>query len=227
VLEPALGKIGKLKTARKGVGRFSVIVTGKAAHAGLDPDKGVSAIWEIANVIQRLQALNNLESGVTVNVGLVNGGMGSNVIAPEATASVDVRVPTMEDARSIKRAIEAIEPELVGTTVTITGEFGRLPLERTPANRQLWHLAQLAASDIGVTLEEGMAGGGSDGNLTSPYSATLDGLGAVGDGAHAAHEFIYLDKLAERGAILGNLLLQPELRHIRKQSEQLADFHVR
>jgi glutamate carboxypeptidase len=226
VLEPALGMSGKLKTARKGVGRFSVIVTGRAAHAGLDPDKGVSAIWEMANVIQRLQALNEREAGVTVNVGLVNGGLGSNVIAPEATASVDVRVPTLSDAHRIKQVIEAIEPVLDGTTVTITGDFGRMPLERTPANRQLWHLAQEAAAQIGVSIEEGMAGGGSDGNLTSPFTATLDGMGAVGDGAHAAHEFIYLDKLSERGAILGNLLLHPALRRADSvPTEQLVHFH--
>lgn len=211
VLEPALGTDGRLKTARKGVGRFDVVVTGKAAHAGLDPDKGVSAIWGMATVIQKLQALNDLERGISVNVGLVSGGLGSNVIAPESTASVDVRVPTAADAEALLAQIEAIEPDLPGTTATIRGGFGRPPLERTPANRQLWHAAQAAGRAIGVTLEEGMAGGGSDGNLTSPYTATLDGLGAVGDGAHASHEYIYLDKLVERGAILGGLLLAAPL----------------
>jgi glutamate carboxypeptidase len=211
VLEPAMGEIGKLKTSRKGIGRFEVLVTGKAAHAGLDPDKGVSAIWGIANVIQRLQALNNRETGVSVNVGLVNGGIGSNVIAPAATASVDVRVLTAEDANRLKHAIQSIETGLSGTTVTITGDFGRPPLERTPGNRQLWHLAQDAGTQIGVSLEQGMAGGGSDGNLTSQFTATLDGMGAVGDGAHAPHEFIYLDRMIERGAILGSCIMHPAI----------------
>ncbi|MCO5186176.1 MAG: M20 family metallopeptidase [Anaerolineae bacterium] len=218
VLEPALGPSGKLKTARKGVGQFTVHVTGKAAHAGLDPDKGVSAIWEMAYVIQQLQALNDLTVGISVNVGVVKGGLGSNVIAPEASAVVDVRVPSLAAAEHIKQAILTIKPHLAGTTVTIQGDFGRPPLERTRANQMLWQLAQQSADAIGVTLEEGMAGGGSDGNLTSPYTATLDGMGAVGDGAHAAHEFIYLDKMVERGAILGDMLLQPPLSELAKDN---------
>jgi len=211
VLEPSLGRDGKLKTARKGVGRFSVKIKGQAAHAGLDPEKGASAILELSHVVQALFALNDSERGVTVNVGTIEGGMRPNVVAPESGAVVDVRVRTQEDAERVTQAIHGLQPSVPGTSLTIEGGIGRPALEPTPRNRQLWSLAQTLSSEIGLELQEGLAGGGSDGNTTSLYTATLDGLGPVGDGAHAPHEFLYLDETLQRTALLTLLLLAPPL----------------
>ena len=207
VLEPSLGLSGKLKTARKGVGHFKIRAFGRAAHAGLDPEKGISAILELSHLIQKLFAMNDLDHGISVNVGMVEGGLRSNVVAPTSSAVVDVRVPTLEYAKKVEQEIMALEPVISGVTVTIEGQFNRPPLERTPANRRLWKKALRLGNIINVNLEEGLAGGGSDGNTTSQLAATLDGLGAVGDGAHANHEFIFLDKMVERSALLALLLL--------------------
>jgi glutamate carboxypeptidase len=209
VLEPSLGPEGKLKTQRKGFGCFTVTVRGKAAHAGLEPEKGASAILEIAHVIQYLHGLSNPERGVTVNVGVIQGGLQSNVVAPEAHAEVDVRVLTQADRAAIKRAIADLRPVTPGTRIEITDVIDRPPLERTPRNRELYQVAERAAQALGVDIGEGTVGGGSDGNTTSVFSATLDGLGAVGDGAHADHEFVYVDRLPERAALLALLLLAP------------------
>ena len=211
VLEPALGPSGKLKTGRKGVGTFSVTIKGRAAHAGLDPEKGVSAILELSHVIQKLFALNDPQRGVSVNVGKIEGGTRSNVIAAESRAQIDVRVQNAADARLIEAAIHNLQPELPGIELEITGAVNRLPLERTPRNQTLWALAQDIGRELGIQLEEGTAGGASDGNTTSQWTATLDGLGAVGDGAHADHEFVTLDKMVERAALLAMLLLAPSL----------------
>jgi glutamate carboxypeptidase len=210
-MEPALGIDGKLKTRRKGVGRFSITVQGQAAHAGLDPDKGVSAILELSYVIQKLHALNDPANGININVGVIEGGTRPNVIAPTSSAEVDVRVPTMETADLIEKTIRQITPRLNGITLEVSGNFNRLPLEKTQANEQLWQLAQTQGKKLNLALQEGMAGGGSDGNTTSLYTATLDGLGAVGDGAHADHEFLFIDKMIERSALLALLLLAPPL----------------
>lgn len=207
ILEPALEPGGKLKTARKGVGRFEVVVKGRAAHAGLDPESGRSAILALSYVIQQLHALNDPQAGVTVNVGLVDGGVGANVVPPVSKAIVDVRVRTQHDAALMEERLQQLTTPVPDTTVTVAGAFGRPPLERTAANRALWELARQVGRQIGLELEAGTAGGGSDGNYTSLYTATLDGLGAVGDGAHAAHEFLYIDKMIERTALLALLLL--------------------
>ncbi|NCF67870.1 MAG: M20/M25/M40 family metallo-hydrolase [Chloroflexi bacterium] len=209
ILEPALGVSGKLKTARKGVGRFDVVVRGKAAHAGLDPEKGISAILALSHVIQELYTLNDLQEGISVNVGLIEGGLQSNVIAPEGRATVDVRVPTKAEVRRLEESIMNLEPPMPGISLEIEGGFNRPPLEPTLENQALWHAAQELGHGLGLALEQGMAGGGSDGNYTSLYTATLDGLGAVGDGAHAQHEFLYIDKMIERTALLAQLLLRP------------------
>jgi glutamate carboxypeptidase len=209
VLEPALGPEGQLKTARKGVGKFHVVVRGRGSHAGLAPEEGASAILELSHVIQQLHALSDLAAGISVNVGMIEGGQRPNVVAPEARAVVDVRVPTAEAARRVEAEILTIEATTPRATVEITGGIGRPPLERTPRNRRLWAQAQEAARCLGLDLTEGTAGGGSDGNTTSLYTATLDGLGAVGDGAHAAHEFAVLDRMDERAALLALLLLAP------------------
>lgn len=207
VLEPSLGPSGKLKTARKGIGRFTVTVEGKAAHAGLDPGAGASAILELSHVIQSLFSLNDLDRGVTVNVGTIDGGLRPNVVAPKSQAVVDVRVATQKDAEQIESTIRGLESVTPGTTLQIEGGFGRPPMERTPANRRLWNLARQLGTNLGLELEEGMAGGGSDGNTSSLYTATLDGLGAVGDGAHAHHEHLIPGKSLERAALLALLLL--------------------
>jgi glutamate carboxypeptidase len=209
VLEPSLDVDGKLKTARKGVGRFTVTIRGRAAHAGLNPEAGASAILELSHVIQKLFGLNDPEKGVTVNVGMIDGGLRANVIAPQSSALVDVRVLTREDARRIEETILSLEAETPGVTLEIEGRIGRPPMERTPANRALWNRALDLAHSLDLPLQEGVAGGASDGNTTSLFTATLDGLGAVGDGAHAVHEYVELSRIPERGALLGLLLLSP------------------
>ncbi len=207
VMEPSLGPSGLLKTSRKGVGRFVITVAGRAAHAGLDPEKGISAILELSHVVQTLFALNDPDRGVTVNVGTIDGGMRPNVIAPESRAVIDVRVRTKIDAQQIEQAIHSIEPTVPGTELHISGRIGRPPLEPTPGNRQLWHRAADAADALGIEIAEGAAGGGSDGNWTSLFAPTLDGLGAVGDGAHALTEHVVEEKMPERAALLACLLL--------------------
>jgi glutamate carboxypeptidase len=213
VLEPSLGPAGKLKTARKGVGRFIIRIKGKSAHAGLDPESGASAIVELSHVIQKLHALNDAERGITVNVGMIEGGQRPNVVAPTSRATADVRVLTCEDAEIVERTIRSLEVSTSGVTLDIEGGIRRPPMERTPRNRMLWHTAQEAAERLGIDLEEGTAGGASDGNETSTFCATLDGLGAVGDGAHAEHEYVDLDKMVERTALLVLLLLADPLEH--------------
>jgi glutamate carboxypeptidase len=211
VLEPSLGIDGRIKTARKGVGRFTVTVSGKAAHAGLDPEAGASAILELSHVIQKLFRLNDPEHGTSVNVGVIDGGIRPNMIAPESRAIIDVRVQTHSDAERIERAIHGLEAETPGVRLTIEGSIGRPPMERTPRNQRFWRVAQQLAAELDLEIDEAVAGGGSDGNTTSLYTATLDGMGAVGDGAHAHHEFVYLDLLPVRCALLTQLLLAPPL----------------
>ena len=209
VLEPSLGEEGAIKTERKGVGRFTITVHGKAAHAGLDPEGGASAILELSHVIQSLFALNDADQGITVNVGTVDGGLQPNVIAPHSQAVVDVRVPTIADGERIEQAIYALEPVTEGVRLIIDGGIGRPSMEKTPRNEALWQQARSLGREMGLELTETRAGGGSDGNTTSQYTATLDGLGPVGHGAHAEHEFLYIDKTIERAALLALLLLAP------------------
>lgn len=209
VLEPSLGPAGRIKTRRKGSLRFTVRVSGRAAHSGLDPEKGASAIQELARVILRLYALADPGRGVTVNVGVVSGGLRRNVVAPDASAEVDVRVLRMEDARAIERAVRGLEPETPGTGIVVEGGMDRPPLEPTPGNQALWEAAARCARELGLELEEGTAGGASDGSFTSQITPTLDGLGVVGDGAHAVHEHVEVARMPERAALLALLLLEP------------------
>jgi glutamate carboxypeptidase len=211
VMEPALGIDGAIKTARKGVGRFTVRVSGKAAHAGLDPGSGASAILELSHIIQVLFEMNDPDKGISVNVGTIDGGIRPNVIAPESKAVIDVRVATQADAKMIEAKIRRIKPQTPGVTLNIDGFIGRPPLEPTPANRALWNQARDIARKLDLELTEGMAGGGSDGSTTSQYTATLDGMGPVGDGAHADHEYLLLDKTIERAALLALLILAPTI----------------
>ena len=211
VLEPSMGPAGKLKTSRKAVARYRITVIGKAAHAGLDPESGASAILELSHVIQKLFGLNDPQNGISVNVGTIDGGLRANVIAPMSSAIVDVRTNSQADAQAIEKVILALTADTPGTSLEISGQIGRPAMERTPRNQALWQLAKQHAEGLGLSLEEGQAGGGSDGNTTSQFTATLDGLGAVGDGAHAEHEHIDIDKTMERTALLASLLLAPSL----------------
>ncbi len=206
ILEPPLGIEGKLKTARKGIGRFTLTVKGKPAHAGLNPDKGVSAIVELSYHIQYLFELNDFKKGITVNVGMIEGGTSANVIAAESRAVIDVRVHNNKDAEFISKKILGLKPINKDIELLVEGYFGRPPMEKTNRNQKLWKMAKNLGELIDLELEESTAGGGSDGNTTSRYTATLDGLGTIGDGAHAKHEFIFTDKLIERTALLTILL---------------------
>jgi len=209
VLEPALGIAGRIKTARKGTGSFRIRVEGKAAHAGLAPEEGVSAILEMSHVIQELFALNDPARGITVNVGTVGGGLRSNVVAPDSHAEVDVRVPTWDDAHLVGDAIGGLRPSTDGVKLSVSGGFDRPPMEKSPANQSLWELCRSLGSEIGLELDDGTAGGASDGNFTSQFCATLDGMGAVGHGAHAHHEHILIEETLRRCELLALLLLTP------------------
>ena len=211
VMEPALGQRGAIKTERKGIGRFTVTVYGKAAHAGLDPEAGASAILELSHVIQKLFALNDVERGITVNVGTIDGGIQPNVIAPHSKAVVDVRVPTVEDGDEIERTIHAFQATTPDVRLHIEGSIGRPAMQSTPRNRRLWDVAREAGAALGLELQQARAGGGSDGNTASQYTATLDGLGAVGDGAHAVHEHLLIDETLQRIALLTLLLVAPPM----------------
>ena len=206
VLEPALPG-GALKTARKGCGEFHLTIHGIAAHAGLDPGKGASAIHELASQIAEIERLQDLRRGISVNVGTVSGGTRPNVVAEQAHAIVDVRAPTRDGAQSVEAALRALQPRRAGTRLTIEGGFERPPMERGPAVVELFSRASRVASLLGRELGEGSAGGGSDGNFTAAMGVpTLDGLGAVGDGAHAAHEHVEVSALPWRAALLAGLL---------------------
>jgi glutamate carboxypeptidase len=210
VLEPSLGVEGRLKTERKGVARYTVTVRGRAAHAGLDPTAGASAILELSHVIQALFALNDPARGVTVNVGTIDGGLRPNVVAPESRAVVDVRTRTGDDAAHVDAAIRALAPVTPGTSLAVEGGLGRPPLEPTPRNAALFETARSLGARVDLALDGGLAGGGSDGSTASLYTATLDGLGPVGDGAHAAHEYLEIGPTLDRAALLALLLLAPE-----------------
>jgi glutamate carboxypeptidase len=209
ILEPAFGRTGKLKTARKASGSFTITIKGRAAHAGINPEEGASAILEMSHQIQRLFALNNAAQGITVNVGTVDGGLRSNVVAAEVRATVDVRVRTRQDAVEVAAAIRGLRPVNPETTIQVEGGIEQPPMEPLPRNQALWRLARDLGRRLGLELDEAAVGGASDGNTTSQYTATLDGLGAVGDGAHATHEHALISQLVERCALLVLLLLAP------------------
>lgn len=208
VLEPPLAD-GRLKTARKGVGGFSVDVEGKAAHAGIEPEKGINAITELALQIPRINALANPAVGTTINVGLIEGGTTPNVVPAKATARVDVRVAKQDEAQRIEAAFHALEPITPGASIRVTGGVNRPPMERTPAIEALFERAQHIGASLELELGQGSTGGGSDGNFTAALGVpTLDGLGTPGGGAHAIDEHILIDALPERAALLACLLLE-------------------
>jgi glutamate carboxypeptidase len=206
VLEPGTGLEGKVKTARKGIGTYTLKVHGVAAHAGVDFQRGASAVVEVARQIEHLTGFTNLARGVTVNPGVVSGGTRGNVIAAEASAQVDIRVPRMQDARALERKFRAMKPFDKRCSLEIGGGLSRPPMERGKGTIALFTLARGLARELGVALEESSTGGGSDGNFTAAIGVpTLDGIGAVGEGAHAAHESILIERIADRVALLAKL----------------------
>lgn len=209
VLEPALGPDARLKTSRRGVGFFRVSIAGRSAHAGLDPASGASAIEELSRVIARLHGMTDHAAGVSVNVGTVRGGVRPNVVAGAASAEVDVRVTSVEQGRRIEREILGLAAVTPGCRLEVRGSIDRPPLERNGRNARLWEAARRLGASMGLVLDEGMSGGASDGNTTSMTTATLDGLGGVGDGAHAVHEHVEVDRSLERCALLAGLILLP------------------
>ena len=211
VLEPGTGLAGKLKTARKGVGDYRVTVHGRASHSGVDFGAGASAILELAQQIQRIAGFTQLQRGITVNPGVISGGTRSNVVAAEAMAHVDVRIPRLRDASPLERKFQSLRAADKRCTIEVSGGINRPPMERTPGTVKLFREAQRIGREIGVTVEESATGGGSDGNFTSALGiATLDGLGGVGEGAHAIHESIMVDRIADRVALLAGLLAAPD-----------------
>jgi glutamate carboxypeptidase len=201
---------GTLKTARKGTGDFLVRITGRAAHAGVEPQKGVSATGELAHQILALHALNDFPAGTTVNVGVVHGGTRPNVVAAEAAAYVDIRVETLAEAERLEAAIRGLQPHLPGATLDVEGGLNRPPMERSAAMAALFEHARRNAAAMNVDLREGSTGGGSDGNFTASMGvATLDGLGPEGEGAHAAHEHVDTESFPRRVALLAGLLVDP------------------
>ena len=207
VLEPSYGALGAVKTARKGVGEYELKVYGVAAHAGLDPGKGHSAIVELARQIGAITELTDLKKGLSVNVGVVRGGTRTNVIAAEASAEIDARIASAAQARMLDRKLRALRPFDKHCRIEITGGINRMPMERSAGVVGLYKKAQSIAGQVGWKLTEASVGGGSDGNFTAGMGIpTLDGLGGVGDGAHARHEFILTKELPKRALLVAGLM---------------------
>ena len=210
VLEPALAT-GQIKTFRKGVGDFTVVAHGRAAHAGGDHQKGVNAIEELSYHIPALQKLTDYTSGTTINVGIIKGGSASNVVPERAEMEVDFRISQMAEIDRVVTTIQGLQPVLNGARLEISGGLNRPPMEHNATMVKTFEQARRLAASIGLTLEEGSTGGGSDGNFTAGLGIpTLDGMGAVGDGAHATHEHVVIASLAERAALLATILTQWE-----------------
>jgi glutamate carboxypeptidase len=206
VLEPS--RYGSLVTWRKGIGRFNLKVIGVAAHSGVDPEKGVSAIEEIAHQILKLQAMTDLSRGTTVNVGVVQGGSRVNVVAASAQAECDLRVMTVDEGEHMERAILGLTPFLEGTTLQVDGGMNRPPFEESAAGLALYERARVIGARLGLEIEKTGTGGGTDGNFTAALGVpTLDGLGAVGQGSHALSEEILIDSIPQRAALLAELVM--------------------
>lgn len=207
VLEPAAGLRGAVKTARKGVGEYKLTVQGVAAHAGLDPGKGHSAILELSRQINAISKLSDLRHGISVNPGVIRGGTRTNVIAAEASVEIDVRIKEVKQAKALDRKLRGLKPFDKHCKLHIEGGINRLPMERTEGVAALYRKAQHIAKDISWKLEEAAVGGGSDGNFTAGLGIpTLDGLGGVGEGAHAVHECIVISELPRRALLLARMI---------------------
>ena len=196
---------GKIVTGRKGVARFEIFIKGVPSHAGTRPEDGRSAIRELGNIIQTLEAMNDIKRGVTVNVGVVRGGTKPNVIAEEAYAEVDMRVPTIADSDELVPKILNLKSRTEGVSVRVVGELNRPPYEKGNAGAALYEHAQTLAAEIGFDLVDTATGGGSDGNFTAPHTATLDGLGVDGQGAHTHYEQMYISSIEPRARLLHRL----------------------
>ena len=208
ILEPPISG-GKVKTGRKGIGDFKLTVRGRAAHAGLDPQKGINAIVELAHQTLRLAELNDYEQGITVNVGVTNGGTTSNVIPAEASAKIDFRFWKMNDGTELEATIRNFKPVLDGAQLEFIGGINRPPMERSEKNLALYEIAKRCAAEFEIDLQEGVVGGGSDGNFTAALGIpTLDGLGVDGAGAHAEHEHIIVADIPRRAALLTRLITE-------------------
>jgi glutamate carboxypeptidase len=207
VFEPGQGPQGLLKTSRKGVGLFHLHVHGRASHAGVDFEKGHSAIVELARQVLEVTKFVDLSKGITVNTGLIQGGTRSNVVAAEAQAEIDIRIARMSDAALLEQKFTSLRPFDPECRLEITGGVNRPPMERTPGTVKLFERARVVAQDLGMELGESSTGGGSDGNFTSAIGIpTLDGLGAVGEGAHAQNESIVVEEIPKRTALLAGLI---------------------
>ena len=206
VLEPALGPRGMVKTSRKGVGEATLIVHGRSAHPGLDPDRGINAIHELAAQIARIEKWNDPRHGVTVNADLIDGGTRTNVIPDSATVTFDLRAWRHTDMRALEKRFRTLKPIRRGVNLEVRGGFDRPPLERKHS-AELYTRAKFLAKQMGFTLGEAAAGGSSDGNFTAALGVpTLDGFGAVGEGAHSAHEHVLIKTMPQRAALLGAIL---------------------
>jgi glutamate carboxypeptidase len=207
VLEPGTGLEGKLKTSRKGVGDYTVRVKGRASHAGVDFQNGASAVLELARQVERIAGFTQLDRGLTVNPGIISGGTRTNVVAAEARAEIDIRVARMKDAPVLDKKFRALRPFDKGCTIHVEGGLNRPPMERSAGIAKLFKTARGLAGELSVELEESATGGGSDGNFTAALGIpTLDGLGGVGEGAHAINESILVDRIADRTALLAMLI---------------------
>lgn len=207
VVEPAAGYDGKAKTGRKGVGGFSVRITGKSAHAGLDFESGASAILELSRQIERIAGFTDLSRGITVNPGVIGGGTRTNVVAAEARCDFDFRIARAADAEELESRFLSLKPFDTRCGIEVEGGLNRPPLERSEGVVRLYECARSIAADLGVELGETMVGGGSDGNFTAGLGIpTLDGIGAVGDGAHSPNEHILIDRIPDRVALLARLV---------------------
>src|SRR5215471_7023580 len=210
VLEPGTGLEGKLKTARKGVGDYTVVVRGRSSHAGVDFEAGANAIVEMSRQLERIAGFTRLDRGITVSPGVISGGTRSNVVPPQCTAEVDVRIRRERDQSYLEKKFASLTPYDKRCSIQVSGGINRPPMERKAGVRRLFGIARSLAAALGVELEESSTGGGCDGNFTAALGVpTLDGLGAVGEGAHAANESIMVDRIADRTALLAKLLAAP------------------
>lgn len=211
VPEPSMGLEGKIKTERKGSGRYQITVKGREAHSGVEPEKGISAVVEMSTIVQRLDKLNDYEKGVSLNVGMISGGKAVNVVPGACTIQIDLRFLKTEDGEEIDRYIKELEPTLKGAEITIEGGLRRPPIVQNERNKQLWELTKECAQKLGLNVEQGLSGGGSDGSITSQFTATLDGMGPVGEGAHSPSEKILVDETLDRAALLTVMLLTDDV----------------
>ena len=207
VLEPGTGLAGKLKTARKGVGGFTLVVRGRASHAGVDFEAGASAILELSRQLGRIAGFTQISRGITVNPGVISGGTRTNVVAAEARADIDIRVLRLKDAQPLEKKFLRLRPFDRRCSIAVRGGLNRPPMERSAGIVKLFKTARQLARQLGLEIEESLTGGGSDGNFTAAMGIpTLDGLGGVGEGAHAANESILIDRIADRTALIAKLL---------------------